>query len=234
MRRIFSTDRDFALTLLEEGTKSEVTLMTLTPLYWMLRIKNIFSKDLYLRKPQTVDFSEMPPISGEILDLGGGGEGVIGRLFGQRVTAVDQRQEELDEAPEGPKKVVADARDLPFPDSSFDSATAFYFLMYVKPEAYRQIFCEAFRILKAGGILYIWDTVIPVCEEPIRKIFAVPVTVKIGKKKIQTAYGVGWKDHSLSSDQLIGIARKTGFSLKLEEHREEAFYLELTKADHGK
>ncbi|MDD8041718.1 MAG: hypothetical protein PHT42_08615, partial [Thermotogota bacterium] len=66
------------------------------------------------------------------------------------------------------------------------------------------------------------------------KIFAVPVTVKIGKKKIQTAYGVGWKDHNLSSDQLIGIARKTGFSLKLEEHREEAFYLELIKADHGK
>lgn len=35
---------------------------------------------------------------GSILDIGGGGEGVIGRLYQEQVTAIDNRQEELNEA----------------------------------------------------------------------------------------------------------------------------------------
>ena len=31
---------------------------------------------------------------GRILDIGGGGEGIIGRVYGQSVTAIDCRQEE--------------------------------------------------------------------------------------------------------------------------------------------
>lgn len=38
-------------------------------------------------------------LEGAILDVGGGGEGVIGRIYGPRVVAIDNRQEELDEAP---------------------------------------------------------------------------------------------------------------------------------------
>lgn len=38
-------------------------------------------------------------LHGSILDIGGGGEGVIGLLYGSQVTAIDNRQEELDEAP---------------------------------------------------------------------------------------------------------------------------------------
>ena len=41
-------------------------------------------------------------LTGSVLDIGGGGEGIIGRLYGKNVTAIDIRQEELDEAPEGP------------------------------------------------------------------------------------------------------------------------------------
>lgn len=43
-------------------------------------------------------------LDGEILDVGGGGEGTIGRLYGSQVTAIDNRQEELDEALDGYKK----------------------------------------------------------------------------------------------------------------------------------
>ena len=35
------------------------------------------------------------------LDLGGGGEGVIGRIYREWVVAIDTRQDELDEAPDG-------------------------------------------------------------------------------------------------------------------------------------
>ena len=38
---------------------------------------------------------------GPILDLGGGGEGVIGQIYRQQAVVVDNRQEELDETPEG-------------------------------------------------------------------------------------------------------------------------------------
>jgi ubiquinone/menaquinone biosynthesis C-methylase UbiE len=61
---------------------------------------------------------------GLILDIGGGGEGVIGRLFGSRVVAIDPLQRELEEAPVGPLKVVMDARELKFLDGSFDTVTA--------------------------------------------------------------------------------------------------------------
>ena len=43
-------------------------------------------------------------MTGEILDIGGGGEGIIGRVYGQQVTAIDNIQEELDEAPSSCKK----------------------------------------------------------------------------------------------------------------------------------
>ena len=40
-------------------------------------------------------------LSGHILDIGGGGEGIIGRLYQKQVIAIDHRQEERDEAPGG-------------------------------------------------------------------------------------------------------------------------------------
>lgn len=67
-----------------------------------------------------------------ILDIGGGGEGIIGLLYGSKVVAIDQRKKELEEAPEGPLKIVMDARELNFLDNSFDAVTSFFTLMYVK------------------------------------------------------------------------------------------------------
>ena len=46
---------------------------------------------------------------GPILDLGGGGEGVIGQIYRQQAVVIDNRQEELDETPEGPEKLLMDA-----------------------------------------------------------------------------------------------------------------------------
>lgn len=66
-----------------------------------------------------------------ILDIGGGGEGIIGRIYQSQVTAIDNRQEELDEAPEGFTKLLMDACDLKFEDSSFDNVSLFYTLMYI-------------------------------------------------------------------------------------------------------
>ena len=56
-------------------------------------------------------------LEGAILDVGGGGEGVIGRIYGPRVVAIDNRQEELDEAPGGFEKRLMDADAIPYVQS---------------------------------------------------------------------------------------------------------------------
>ena len=56
-------------------------------------------------------------LNGKILDIGGGGEGVIGRLYTNQVVAIDIRQEELDEAPTGFEKILMDATQLDFKDN---------------------------------------------------------------------------------------------------------------------
>ena len=70
-------------------------------------------------------------LEGAILDVGGGGEGVIGRIYGPRVVAIDNRQEELDEAPGGFEKRLMDAREMAFPPERFDHVTFFYSAMFM-------------------------------------------------------------------------------------------------------
>ena len=89
---------------------------------------------------------------GFILDIGGGGEGVIGRLKGIQVIAIDIIKNELLEAADGPFKILMDARDLSFLEASFNTATAFFSLMYIKTkEDQQKIFNEVGRVLKPGG-----------------------------------------------------------------------------------
>lgn len=51
-------------------------------------------------------------IKGNILDIGGGGEGIIGRLYPTQAIVIDNRKDELLEAPRGPIKLVMDARKM--------------------------------------------------------------------------------------------------------------------------
>lgn len=64
-------------------------------------------------------------LKGSILDIGGGGEAIIGQVYGDRVTAIDNRQEELDEAPNCCTKLLMDAKKLSFFDGSYDNVTFF-------------------------------------------------------------------------------------------------------------
>ena len=97
-------------------------------------------------------------IKGSILDIGGGGEGIIGLIYQTQVTAIDNRQDELDEAPVGFIKVLMDACNLKFKDNSFENVTLFYTLMYIEKEKQAKAIQEAYKVLKDEGHLYIWDT----------------------------------------------------------------------------
>lgn len=99
-------------------------------------------------------------LKGSILDIGGGGEAVIGQMYGNRVTAIDNCQEEIDEAPDCCTKLLMDAGELSFSDGSFDNVTFFYTLMYMTKETQRKAIREAACVLKEGGRMCIWDCTI--------------------------------------------------------------------------
>ena len=57
-------------------------------------------------------------IAGRILDLGGGGEGVIGRIYGRAVTAIDIRPDELEDAPGDFERICMDASSSSSPTAA--------------------------------------------------------------------------------------------------------------------
>jgi ubiquinone/menaquinone biosynthesis C-methylase UbiE len=109
---------------------------------------------------QTVEVSRIET-DGLILDVGGGGEGIIGRLNGEQVVAIDTREGELMETHNEALKVVMDAADLRFLPKSFDVCTAFFSLMYIPKSIHQKVFEEVFRVLKDRGRFLIWNARIP-------------------------------------------------------------------------
>jgi len=116
---------------------------------------------------------------GYILDIGGGGRGVIGELKGEKVIAIDPSKRELEQAPAGPLKIIMDATDLQFLDSTFGTATSFFTLMYIKGPDHEKVFCEVFRVLKSGGLFLIWDAIIPQRLDEDKDIAVFPLLVKL-------------------------------------------------------
>ena len=198
-------------------------------MWWLLWLYSKLGKKMYVIKQQSVKLADEFSDTDRIIDLGGGGEGIIGQLRGKQVTAVDLRKEELDEAPDGPIKVVADARALPFSDNSFDAVTAFYFLMYVPVADHSTVMREAYRVLRTGGSMYIWDAVIPEIGERKQKLFVIPVKAILPAKTVYTAYGVQWKGRTMNSGSIATAAREAGFHIQESHDNKGSFILKLKK-----
>ncbi len=148
-------------------------------------------------------------LKGSILDIGGGGEAIIGQVYGDRVTAIDNRQEELDEAPNCCTKLLMDAKKLSFFDGSFDNITFFYALMYMSEETQRKAIFEATRVLKSGGIMCIWDCAIfSAYPEP----FVVDLDIQFTDKRIHTSYGIVKLDPQ-SSDSISQLLKNAGLNI---------------------
>ncbi|MGN0971517.1 MAG: class I SAM-dependent methyltransferase [Aristaeellaceae bacterium] len=145
-------------------------------------------------------------MTGSILDLGGGGEGVIGRIYGSQVTAIDVSREELDEAPGECRRLVMDATAMTFPDASFDHVTSFYTLMYMTEEQQRLTLRESARVLRPGGTLQIWDAAFPA---PYPEPFLAEMDIDAAGTPIHTTYGVIKLDGQ-SADSIAALAEEAG------------------------
>jgi ubiquinone/menaquinone biosynthesis C-methylase UbiE len=164
-------------------------------------------------------------MDGRILDIGGGGEGVIARLCGDGVAAIDIRKEELQESPDIGLKIIMDARDLQFLDATFDNATCFYSLMYMRDESVEKSLAEAYRTLKSGGYLWIWDAVMP---PPADEVFVANLEIRLPNERFTVDYGVGgYEERNLG--KITKLCEDAGFSVIESGESGMSFFLKVRK-----
>jgi ubiquinone/menaquinone biosynthesis C-methylase UbiE len=168
--------------------------------------------------------------SGYILDIGGGGEGIIGILKGKDVIAIDLKKEEFKEAADGPLKIIMDARELQFLDDTFNTVTAFFSLMYLKNRSdYEKVFNGVFRVLKSGGQFLIWEISVPQRFKDASDIYVVPLVVRVKDKEIETGYGQSWPDEKHDMGFYLDLAKRSGFDVIEQKENGKIIILQLKK-----
>lgn len=145
-------------------------------------------EELYELEEVEIDLSNLN-LSRRILDVGGGGEGIISRLAPHLVVCIDIDPEELDNVKSDSIKIIMDSRDLKFFDNTFNIATAFFSLIYMADIDYLKIFSEVYRVLKPGGRFSIWDIVLSKDIPPKKKYIVQNVNVTIDDKEYSVGYG---------------------------------------------
>ena len=152
------------------------------------------------------------PLNGRILDVGGGGEGIIGQEYGRDVVAIDLSKGELEEAPGDAVKLVMDAREMTFLDNMFDSAALFFTLMYMAPKDAERTITECARVLKPGGTLAIWDMEIPENTTEDKLYYVIYLDVELSTRTISTGYGTRW-DKTQSMESISKACERCGFEI---------------------
>jgi tetratricopeptide (TPR) repeat protein len=166
---------------------------------------------------------------GFILDIGGGGEGVIGQLMGDRVISIDPYKDELVNAPSSNLKIIMDGRDLKFLDNSFSTAAIFYTMMYINPADHEKVFSEVKRVLKHGGKLLVWDVILPVSKDTTKWYGIYRFDFMLPGKTIETGYGARFpKEKDLDLAYYIELARRSGFKVITAKEDKPSIFLELS------
>jgi ubiquinone/menaquinone biosynthesis C-methylase UbiE len=178
------------------------------------------------RQTLTIDNFEA---EGYILDIGGGGEGVIGQLKEEQVVAIDISKRELEEAPGNPLKIIMDARDLKFLNNTFNTAAVFFTFMYIDSSDHEQVFKELYRVMRPGGRLFIWDVVFPKRDNNKKEIAVFPFTFKLPDREIKTGYGARWPEKGQGISHYLQLAQKTKFKVIVQKTKDRWFFLELKK-----
>jgi ubiquinone/menaquinone biosynthesis C-methylase UbiE len=156
----------------------------------------------------TVDYKEML-----ILDIGGGGEGIIGKVYGRNVIAIDRELEELEETNNKSIKIVMDACEMKFASNQFDVTTSFFSLMYMNNEEKEKAILEINRVLKTGGVFEIWDTNVPMYKGKEQDIYVLKLQINLEAETINTGYGVLMDDKGQNVSDIKTLLIKSGFEI---------------------
>lgn len=170
------------------------------------------------------------PAKGLILDIGGGGWGIIGQLKGRQVVSIDISPRELVEAPPGPLlKIIMDARSLLFLDDTFPTVTVFFTFMFMAPADHDKVVRELYRVTERGGRLLIWDVVFPDIRDPKKRYANFPVTVALPGKTVEAGYSTYLVPGGQGPAHFEDLAAKAGFKVAAKKAAQQWFYLELVK-----
>jgi len=190
--------------------------------------KKIDWSRIFAIKEQKVNLSNIR-LEGHILDIGGGGQGVIGQFKKDKVIAIDHNKRELEEAPEGGLKIIMYAGELKFLNNTFDTVTSFFTFMYIPKSEHQKIFKEIHRVLKKDGNLVLWDVIIPKRENQIYAMFSLPLKKKINDIELDTGYGVFWGKKEQNLEYFQKLSKKIGFSEVEFISDDQIFYLRVKK-----
>ncbi|MFX1320453.1 MAG: class I SAM-dependent methyltransferase [Promethearchaeota archaeon] len=180
--------------------------------------------------PQEIDLSNLG-LKGRILDIGGGGEGIIGQVKGEQVIAIDHSKRELEEAPDtGELKIIMDAKDLQFLDNTFNTVSVFFTMMYIPIADHKKIFEEIYRVLKENGEFMLWDLIIPRKGKEKRDIYGIYLKVKIYDKIIDSGYGVLW-DKEQDMKHYLDLAKEVGFEIIKKKEEKDHFFARFRKVE---
>jgi SAM-dependent methyltransferase len=180
---------------------------------------------VFTYETQALAVPDFPTRPGWILDIGGGGEGIIGRIKGRQVVAIDLYSWGMRRTPPGPLKLVMDATDLKFLDHSFDTVTSFFTLMYMTPEQQEKALREAFRVLSPGGRIRIWDVQLPVAPNPKQDLAMYRFRFHLPAETIETGYGTPFPNKPLDMAYYSQLARTAGFMVEEQEIAGNTFRL---------
>ena len=184
--------------------------------------------DIYFIELQKIDLTNTV-LKGRVLDIGGGGEGVIGLLKGSNVIAIDKLKNELEEAPPGDYlKIIMDAKDLKFLDETFDTVTVFFTFLCVPLEERSKIFEELYRVLKKDGELVIWDLIFPKKDDSIKKFFGAYFEITIKDNTISTGYAARWNKQQ-DLNHFINLGEKVGFKVIEQEEDTHKIFIRFKK-----
>jgi len=112
----------------------------------------------------------------------------------------------------------------------FECATAFFSLMYVHKQDRPKVYHEVHRVLKPGGVFYVWDAVIPKCPpQDLLMFYVVPLEVVAAEFRIQTGFGVRWEQSEQDFAQHVSMAEDAGFSMQHEATSEHLFHIVFKK-----
>jgi SAM-dependent methyltransferase len=183
--------------------------------------------DVHYLPPQSVALTSIDE-GGWILDIGGGGEGIIGMMAGPRVVAIDLQRSELEETSNNALKIVMDARDLKFLDGTFGTVTAFFSFMFIPWVDLDQVFSEITRVLRPGGTLHIWDFTFMASSANGKRVVIFPITVALPDgHQVETGYGCKVRDQDM--DDFIGLAERAGLHVESSERSAQIFRMVLRK-----
>jgi ubiquinone/menaquinone biosynthesis C-methylase UbiE len=166
-----------------------------------------------------------------ILDIGGGGEGVIGKLKGKLVISIDRQKRELEETDDESLKIVMDATDLKFLDKSFYTVTSFFTLLYIPDEEkLDKIFSEIYRVLKSQGEFLIWDVIFEIPKNTSKTQIATYLKVDMPDGTlVDTGYGT--RMHAQDISDFLELAKNHNFKVIEEDNWDKVFFIRLKKGE---